>query len=161
MKYLNPKYYWGGIFILGQSLISEGFNNEFYKITVQRIGIHINQEIMIGGRYVRVLKVMACNIAWFNKYYYTPLKNIYEMKDFVNFFSQALLASLNDYNDDNNYCNNCWINNYIPYSNSFWNNNSNNYSNNNNNNNRNDYSNSYSYINKYKKKEDGCCYLIW
>ena len=150
-----------GIFILDQSLIPEGFNNEFYKITDQRIGIHINQEIMIGGRYVRVLKVMACDITWLNKYYYTPLKNIYEMKDFMNFFSKALLAALNDYDYDNNYSNNYRNNNYKPYSNNLPNNNSNNYSNNYNNNNRNNYSNSYSYINKYKKKEEGCCCLIW
>ena len=66
-----------GVFILDESLIPYNFNNEFYQITDQRIGIHINQEIMIRERYVRVLKIIACNDTWLNKYYYNPIKNIY------------------------------------------------------------------------------------
>ena len=143
-------FIYAGIFVLDQSLIPKGFIKEFYKITVQRIGIHINQEIKIGGRYVKVLKVMVFNITWLNKYYSTPLKNIYEMKDFMNFFSQALLAILNDYDYDNNYSNNSRNNNIKHNSYNLRNNNTNNYTNNYNNNNP----YNYYYFNKYKKKED-------
>ena len=47
------------IFILDSRLLISGFDNEFYQITDERIGIHVNEEVMIGGRVVRVLKVMA------------------------------------------------------------------------------------------------------
>ena len=160
-----PFFIKAGVFILDQNLLPGNFNNEFYQITDQRIGIHINQEIMIGGRTVRVLKIMACNTAWLNKYYYTPLKNIYYMKEFMNFFSRALLDSLKNYNND--------------YDNSFDDKNNNNYDDNNNSNyddnndniiynNNNNYNNNYNYNNnnknekniKRKRDNDSCC-LIW
>ena len=149
-----------GIFIIDENLIPDGFNNEFYQITDQRIGIHINQEIMIGGRYVTVLKIMACNVTWLNKYYYTPIKNIYNMKDFIYYFSK-LVASSNNYS--NNYNKSNYSNNSNYSSNS-------NYSNNNFYRNNNNYSNKYNYsnnqnnrniYNKKIQKEDGCCCSIW
>ena len=50
--------------------------NEFYEITDDRIGFHVNNEIMLGGRYKRVLKVMACTTDWLYRNYINPLKNI-------------------------------------------------------------------------------------
>ena len=93
-----------GIFIKEDKLIPNNYNNEFYKITDQRIGIHISQEIMIGGKFIRVLKIMACNDTWLNKYYYEPIKSIYEMKTFMLIFSKALISLSNDSNKkiDNN-----------------------------------------------------------
>ena len=81
-----------GIFIKEDKLIPNNYNNEFYKITDQRIGIHISQEIMIGGKFIRVLKIMACNDTWLNKYYYEPIKSIYEMKTFM----LALILDINN-----------------------------------------------------------------
>ena len=93
-----------GIFIKEDKLIPNNYNNEFYKITDQRIGIHISQEIMIGGKFIRVLKIMACNDTWLNKYYYEPIKSIYEMKTFMLIFGKALISLSNDSNKkiDNN-----------------------------------------------------------
>ena len=53
-----PFFIKAGVFILDQNLLPGNFNNEFYQITDQRIGIHINQEIMIGGRTVRVIRII-------------------------------------------------------------------------------------------------------
>ena len=65
-----------GVFIPKDSLVPNGKVNQFYKITDDRIGIHVNQEIVIGGRVVRVLEVMAFTMDWLNKYYIRPLENI-------------------------------------------------------------------------------------
>ena len=43
------------IFIFDSRLLPSGSPNEFYQITDERIGIHVNEEVMIGGRVVRVL----------------------------------------------------------------------------------------------------------
>ena len=68
-KKLNPRIFIdAGIFIVDEKLLPENNSNQFYQITDQRIGIHINQHIMIGGRTVKVLKIMACNLNWLNKY---------------------------------------------------------------------------------------------
>ena len=64
-----------GIFIRDDSLIPPDADNEFYQITDHRIGIHVNEEVMIGGHSVKVLKVMACNDTWLTKFYINPLNN--------------------------------------------------------------------------------------
>jgi len=51
-------------------------NNQFYKIEEERIGVHVNQELIIGGRSVKVLKLMACNNTWLSKNYYNPIKEL-------------------------------------------------------------------------------------
>ena len=47
---------------------------------------------------------MACNDTWLNKYYYEPIKSIYEMKTFMLIFAKALISLSNDSNKkiDNN-----------------------------------------------------------
>ena len=73
----NPKIFINaGIFIVDQNLLPYNMDNEFYQITDQRIGIHVNQEIIIGGKSVKVLKIMACNSAWLNRNYINPIENI-------------------------------------------------------------------------------------
>ena len=73
----NPKLFIdASIFIVNQDLLPDSSSNQFYKITDERIGVHVNQQIMIGGRTVKVLNIMACNLSWLNRNYFTPLKNI-------------------------------------------------------------------------------------
>ena len=80
----NPKYFVEkGIFIIDENLLPDNLNNQFYQITDERIGIHVNNEIFIGGRTVKVLKVMACNMDWLIEYYFMPWKNIFEKTEQV------------------------------------------------------------------------------
>ena len=80
----NPKYFVEkGVFIIDENLLPDNLGNQFYQITDERIGIHVNNEIMIGGRTVKVLKVMACSMDWLIEYYFTPWKNIFEKADQV------------------------------------------------------------------------------
>ena len=73
----NPKIFInGGVFILDPSLVPEGLGNEFYQITDERINFHFNDEIMIGGKTCKILKVMACTNSWLLRNYYNPLTNI-------------------------------------------------------------------------------------
>ena len=75
-KLLNPSLFINaGIFILDQRLLVDT-DNQFYEITDETVGVHANQEIMIGGRSVKVLKIMACNMLWLNRNYYRPIQEI-------------------------------------------------------------------------------------
>ena len=38
--------------------------------------VHVNEEIFIGGRTLKVLKIMACKESWINFNYLNPLENI-------------------------------------------------------------------------------------
>ena len=58
-------------------MLTGDFGNEFYKITDEKVGVHVNQEIMIGGRAVKVLKIMAVKISWLENNYYNPLRGLY------------------------------------------------------------------------------------
>ena len=79
--FFNPKILMDyNIFILNSRLLRPEFDNEFFKITDERIGIHINEEVMLGGRQVKVLEIMACNENWIQTYYLDPIKNINNMK---------------------------------------------------------------------------------
>ena len=71
--FLNAK-----IFILQIEPLPNGADNQFFEITNERIGIHINNQILIGGRTVRVMKFMVCNPTWLMRNYYRPWKNIFE-----------------------------------------------------------------------------------
>ena len=85
----NPKYFVEkGVFIINENLLPMGLGNQFYKITDERIGIHVNNEMFIGGRTVNVLKVMACNMDWLIRNYFTPWKNIFEMADRMQRYKQ-------------------------------------------------------------------------
>lgn len=78
----NPEIFVeAGIFILDESLLPYDLDNQFFEITDERIGIHVNNEIFIGGRSVKVLKVMACNEDWLVRNYFRPWKNIFELTE--------------------------------------------------------------------------------
>ena len=89
------------IFILDSRLLIGEFSNEFYKITDERIGIHVNEEVMIGGKVVRVLKVMAINENWLNNNYLDPIDNINNRKK-----NNYLPSSSSNYNYNYNYYSN-------------------------------------------------------
>lgn len=49
-KLLNPSLFINsGIFIVNQNLLSD-VNNQFYEITDETVGFHVNKEIMIGEK---------------------------------------------------------------------------------------------------------------
>lgn len=76
-KKLNPSLFLkAGIFIIDEKLLFNNLANQFFEITDETIGFHANQEIVIGGRVVKVLKVMACNNNWLSAYYYRPIAEI-------------------------------------------------------------------------------------
>ena len=64
-----------GIFILAQSLLLN-LDNQFYEIKDETLDVHVNQEIIIEGRSIKVLKLMACNSSWLSSYYYEPINQI-------------------------------------------------------------------------------------
>ena len=64
--------------MLDNGALTGDYGNEFFNIIDERIGVHVNQETMKGGRSVKVLKIMACKNSWLNKNYYTPLKELYK-----------------------------------------------------------------------------------
>ena len=75
-KLLNPQYFIEAkIFILNPNLLFE-LDNQFYEITDETIGVHVNREIIVGGKIVKVLKVMACNRRWLTTFYYNPMNAI-------------------------------------------------------------------------------------
>ena len=75
----NPEYFVEkGVFIINQNLLPYDLDNQFYQITDERIGIHVNSEMSIGGRTVKILRVMACNMDWLIRYYFKPWQNIFE-----------------------------------------------------------------------------------
>ena len=65
------------VFVPDNGLLTGDFGNEFFKITDEKVGVHVNQEIMIGGRAVKVLKIMAVKISWLENNYYNPLRGLY------------------------------------------------------------------------------------
>ena len=78
----NPKIFVdAGIFIIDDELLPYDLDNQFYQITDERIGLYINDQIAIGGRTVKVLKVMACNEDWLMRNYFTPWENLFELAE--------------------------------------------------------------------------------
>lgn len=70
-----------GIFINDSKLLPDGSANKFFKITDETIGVHVNQQVMIGGKTVRVLNVMVYNSSWLLRNYFNPLKEISREKN--------------------------------------------------------------------------------
>ena len=65
-----------GIFIVKSELLPPSRANDFFKITDERIGVHVSNNIIIGGKAVQVLNIMVCKSVWLDRNYYSPLKNI-------------------------------------------------------------------------------------
>ena len=71
----NPKIMTSlSLFILNPDLVPYGSSNEFYQITDQKIGVHVDSEVVIGGKVIKVLKIMACTQSWIIKNYYDPIQ---------------------------------------------------------------------------------------
>ena len=82
---LSPKLFRDAkILIVDTNLVPHGKSNQFYKITDDRIGFHVNEEIVIGGRVVRVLNVMAYTTQWINTYYNGPLERWHRLNSSSN-----------------------------------------------------------------------------
>ena len=74
---LNPKIFIeAGIFIVDPSWVPQGKINDFLKITDEKIGVHVNEEIIIVGRSIKVLHIMVCKNEWLNRYYNVPMAEI-------------------------------------------------------------------------------------
>lgn len=75
-KLMNPSIFINaGVFIINQKLLLDK-TNQFYEITDETISAHVNSEIIIGGKVVKVLKLMACNDTWLSNNYYKPINEI-------------------------------------------------------------------------------------
>ena len=88
------------LFILAPELVPYGSSNEFYQITDDRIGVHVNSEVVIGGRVVKVLKIMACKPAWIDNFFIQPAES-YSRPQLTSGYNY----SNNNYNRNNNYTN--------------------------------------------------------
>ena len=63
------------LFLVGPRFVPADASNQFYELTDNRIGIHVNSEVIIGGVSRRVLKVMGCTESWLNRNYFIPVDN--------------------------------------------------------------------------------------
>ena len=59
------------VFIQDDSL---PMGNQFFEITDETYGIHINEDILIGGKIAKISKIMVYRSDWVTKNYYIPLK---------------------------------------------------------------------------------------
>lgn len=76
-KSLHPSIFINAkIFIVDPNLLPGDLTNQFYKITDERIGIHIDEELMLAGKVVKVKNVMACNDNWLENNYFNPIYEI-------------------------------------------------------------------------------------
>ncbi len=79
-KLLNPSLFINsGIIIVDPRLIFDGSNIKFYEKTDSNIYDHPNEEIIIDGEKVKVLKVMACTDQWLKTYYHEPITEVYNI----------------------------------------------------------------------------------
>ena len=101
---LNPKIFLDAkVFLLNPDLVPYNSSNQFYKITDQAIGVHVNSEIVIAGKVVKVLEIMACTQDWLNRNYFDPIENINNRLQFRN--NSYSLPSPN--NNNSGCCSNC------------------------------------------------------
>ena len=71
-------------------------------ITDDRIGFHVNEEIVIGGRVVRVLNVMDCTTQWINTYYNGPLERWHRLNSSSNTNRKFNKNTNRKFNDNTN-----------------------------------------------------------
>ena len=121
----NPKIMTDlSLFIVAPDLVPSYMFNEFYQITDDRIGVHVNSEVVIGGRVVKVLMIMACKEEWIYRYYINPAQS----------FTIPQLTSSSNYNTSNNNSSSYKSSNYNTNNNNSSNYKSSNYNTTNNNN---------------------------
>lgn len=83
-KLFNPSIFINaGIFIINPGLLREVNANEFFRITDERVGVHVKEEIMIGLMSVKVLKIMACKSSWLENQYYIPFRRFSSLINFM------------------------------------------------------------------------------
>ena len=63
------------LFLIGYDYVPDSSYNKFYEVTNDKIGLHINSEVMIGGVSRRVLKVMGCTEEFLKRNYYDPIES--------------------------------------------------------------------------------------
>ena len=79
-KLLNPSLFINSrIIIVDPRLLYNNSNIQFYEKTDSNIYFHPNEEILIDGKIVKVLKVMACTEQWLTTYYYEPIIEVYNI----------------------------------------------------------------------------------
>ena len=77
----NPKVMMDlSLFIIAPHLVPYGYSNEFYKFTDDKIGVHVNSEVVIGGVTRKVLKIMVCEESWITHNYINPIEGYTEPK---------------------------------------------------------------------------------
>ena len=62
------------LFLVGSRYVTDS-ENQFYELTGNTIGLHVNSEVIIGGVSRKVLKVMGCTESWLDRNYYKPISN--------------------------------------------------------------------------------------
>ena len=92
------------LFIIAPELIPEGKINQFYQLTDEKVGVHVNSEVVIGGRVIKVLKIMTCTHKWIKTFFDEP----------VEAYSRPQLPPPSDYTS-NNYNRNSNYSNYGNY----------------------------------------------
>jgi len=106
----NPKIMTDlSLFIVAPNLVPSDMSNEFYQITDDRIGVHVNSEVVIGGRVVKVLKIMAMTEEWIYYYYINPAKSYTEPKltSSSNYNSNNYKTTNNNNNNQGGCCKSC------------------------------------------------------
>jgi len=58
------------------SPLLQGFSNEIYEISRARSFVHVNENFVIGGRSVRVMKIMVCTKNWLTSNWITPMQKL-------------------------------------------------------------------------------------
>ena len=66
------------LFIIAPNLIPYGQTNKFYEITDKRLGLHASNNVIISGKSIKVLQIMACKEVWINKYFTEPMDEYIE-----------------------------------------------------------------------------------
>ena len=92
------------LFVVSSNLVPPGSTNEFYQITDDRIGVHVNSEVVIGGRVVKVLKIMACTEAWIYKFFINPAESYAKPQLTAGSNYKPTYTSYNTSNNNNNRC---------------------------------------------------------
>jgi len=64
------------IFFVNPNFVPSNSSNQFYEITEQTVGVHVNQEVLIAERVIKVLKIMACTQDWLNYFYLELIERI-------------------------------------------------------------------------------------
>ena len=66
------------LFVINSNLVPSGSSNQFYELTDNRLGIHINSEVIIGGVSRKVLQIMACTASWIERNFIEPFESYSE-----------------------------------------------------------------------------------